>query len=249
MKTAYRYSVNSAVEITITKVKSLFLDDCEIILKVDKKRFLSGVEIIIPGRITETQGKAHKIAKYLSDVFIVSYGSCDLRKFQVFEISGSDDVEKSPKNNQFIISTYFSCRKAIKSQEELEQQFNFERYNQHSDAISAFSDGFRAVSILEKYVNFFKVVEFVFAPRNGNTKEDLKKELHLRKLIAKYKGVLNKNEDKIIEDLVSIRHKCSHLNLKSKKPIGFTSGQPEQVRQIEMYLPLLEKIGRELLFT
>jgi len=251
MKTIYHYSVESAVEFEMTDCVNLKINDADVVLKTDKKHFLSEIVLIIPGSINETTGEAHKLSKFISDVFLMNYSpSCDVRKCEVHE---NDDEgtkaedKKQPTTHCKMVRSCFSTRKSVKTLQEMQTQLDQNLFLNYSDAISSFADGLRVKSEIERYINYFKVIECVFMKRRNGLSKELRKCAEFMSLVDSNKGNINKNANEIIDDLVRIRNECSYLKPKSSPSIGFTSNSLDKVKEIKPYLPLLEKICRELL--
>ena len=201
----------------------------------------------IPGSRIETDATAHKIIKFITDVFFSEYAQCcEARRYKVDEIKDVDEDDK-PTEHFINIPVHIATRKTVKTVEELEHKVGTNRYLNFADHLSSFTDGLRSTSPLDRYTNFYKVIECVFTPRNRSTKDDLKACGRLISLINTHKNqTLTASAGSIIERLVDLRHECSHLKPNAHSPIGYTSNEQEQLREIKGYLPLLEKICREL---
>jgi hypothetical protein len=248
MKTNHYYSVTSAVQFEIRAPINITIDVADIELKINEKQFLSEVKITIPGNRIETDGLAHKIIKFITDTFFSEYAHCcEAAKYKVEEVKDDNDKNKISECIAFIHNKV-AFRKSIKTMEELNHKLSTYRYLNSSTPLSSFADGLRATSPIERYGSFFKIIECIYTPRNRHMAEDLKASTQLLNLINKHKGLLEIiSAEDIIDNLVLLRHNCGHLKPNANRPIGFTTSEQAQVKQIKDALPLLEKVSRELI--
>lgn len=232
-------------------IVNLKIDNVDIVLKANGKHFLSEIVLTIPGSINETTGEAHKISKFISDIFLMNYSpSCDVEKCEVHENNDDENEigdKKRPTTLCKIFQTHCSVRKTVNDLSELQTQLNQDRFLNYSDAVSSFADGLRVKSEIEKFNNYFKVIECIFMTKRKGIRDKLKKSPQLTALIDASKGSIDKDAYTIIDELVDIRDECSHLKPRSPLPIGYTSNNSDNIKKIKLYLPLLETICRELL--
>jgi len=140
MKTTFFYAVDSAVLFEIGNDVSLTLDTADVLFKINQKKFLTEVVIAIPGGVTETEGKAHKLIKYITDYFLKDHSPlCDVRKFEVHESSVEVEGNKPVTAHQTILQTEFTMLNPVTSLADLTQELSTANFRQRADMLSAFA--------------------------------------------------------------------------------------------------------------
>lgn len=158
---------------------------------------------IISSSYPDVEEKIYRVALFIANQFYIQTG-LDIIDYDSIFRSSAEVLPETEEEKDIYRKTNKKMSASIEIYSEVVGHFNPKEYDndfQYSDAIANYTEGLRAVNVLQKFEQFYKVIEHFF---DGTGKKfDME--------VSQYVRTFNTNftEDKI-ETLRILRNRCIH---------------------------------------
>lgn len=217
-----------------------------------KNKFDGDVIISIPGDPIENEFIAFDILERLESHISFFYG--DIRFFKGMVIA--ERIPENEKEKEEIRDKKFRGKLSL---QEVPKPKKFDQnilrllpaVNNFKNSIDLYIEAGRTKNPVDKYLNYFKVIEteFHFGKKkakeslgsNERFREILLNDIQLKKDNGKFSPVHEDEITQLIEILVSTRDNCAHL--KEKNKFGFSPKDPVSIHKLKPFIGIAKAIA------
>lgn len=251
MKTRHIYSLESSIKMHDKSAK-VQLDNCDICINANKEGYIATLTVTIPAEAYKSTSKAHTVSTYVVDFLQYKYGSCKIIGYDGFEEIGETEEEKlKPKK----VGRTFTVDTIIRADlPENYDDINLRSLWHVNKALGEWANAERVTLGADKYTHYFKIIEDLYVPEGARKIKCILKQSPIREIIQQY--VTEQNlpycPDNLIDNLVDLRDKCSHLKQsKSQKQgrqqFGYSHTVLPELQEINKMIPIIREIARRVL--
>jgi hypothetical protein len=234
--------------------------DCEIILLEPGggEKTVCRLWVTVPGRYSDNEALAHEVCSFVANYLTITHDDARFLILHETERVEIDDSGESVSGPRVLGGSVPAFSSAIGRLDETTLTPEaIASFDGMGDPLSAYTDGLDAISELDKFRHFYRVIEWKFDPgkktKNVSAKESLRKS-QLPKLIEK---LLEKHEQMQynpqffdaksrrdhIDLIVDLRNQCSHLR---KGNFGYSTQDLQELRDIRTWIPLIQRIAKAI---
>ena len=258
MRTRYTYQCETCL--TIDQPKIVNVGECEIRLEGGgKENTISRLDVTVPGGHADNEVVAHELSSFVANYLTAMHSDARfliLREAERVEILDASNDPSAPRTLSAGAGAFASGIGPL--DEAAVKPEVVDRFYEFREPLSAYIEGLDARSELDKFRNFYRVIEWMFDDgdrRSGSTKERLKVSGLLEYITTltrqakrrKHLVLSNLGPEKSVEKIVDLRDQCSHLRNKKVRNFGYSTQDLQQLRDVRNWIPSVQMIARSII--
>jgi len=261
MRTIYTYDCESYL--IIDKPKIVNVGACEIRLEGGgKENTICRLVLTVPGGHADNEVLAHEISSFVANYLTAMHNDARfliLREAERVEILDCSDGRSTARTVSGSVGAFTSGIGPL-NETVLKPEVIHRFYNEFREPLSAYLEGLDARSELDKFRNFYRVIEWKFDPKAKQDRRRAKDRLKnsgLPEYLLKpdtqsntdqYLRLLGLTPEDFIDQMVDLRDQCSHLRDKRVNDFGYSTQDLQQLREIRRWLPSKQGLARSIIF-
>lgn len=249
MRTRYTYDCESCL--IIDQPKIINVEAYEIRLEGGgKENTVCRLDVTVPGGHADNEVAAHEISSFVANYLTAMHNDARfliLREAERVEILDCSDGRSTARTVSGNVGAFASGIGPLN--ETVLKPEVIDRFYEFKEPLSAYIEGIDARSELDKFRNFYRVIEWKFDPKGKKGRKRLSEYL---KLVTQPKTdkdplLLGLTPKDFIDQIIDLRNQCSHLRDKRVNNFGYSTQDLQQLQTIRRWYPSVQRLARSII--